>query len=208
MIPVGILAAAALRSGSGGGGAPSIWAFDPARHDLNIALSDGNMSATGIAGGHRRAFGTHPKPRAGKWIVEFHLDAIAVGGDIAFGLTGAAASVTESTYPATQGQTAFWSRLSGSLARLYNGNGSASYSALPSVPGNVAVAGDVVGIAVDFDASTMEAYKNGVLLGEVNVVLANQQYVPYVAMWGSASNPTIVSVRRDPQHPVQGYAAW
>lgn len=204
MIPLGVLAAAYPRAVAPASG----WTFNPALTAANIALSNGNKTASSTGTPHLRSFGTAPRPQSGKWYIEIQVDSVTSGsGDIAFGVTRLAESYSRSTYPAEHGQAAYWSRLSGALARLYFG---ATYTALPSVAANVAKTGDIITFALDFDASQYQVFLNGVLLNATPkaTAFAAGDCVPYVALWGGAANPTQVTIMDAPQHPPSGFLPW
>lgn len=206
MIPLGVLAAAYPRAVAPASG----WTFDPDAKNPNVVLSNGNRTAsTTSGGGHRQALGGSPKARAGKWYIELVVDSAVSGfGDLSFGVSVAGVNFLRTDYPSDVGQAAYWSRQAGNLARLYDRT---TYTTLASIPANVAKSGDIITLAVNFDAGiAYQAYLNGTLLNATPKTspLPVGDFVPFVTLWGGASKPTTVTIPETPQHPPAGFLPW
>lgn len=194
------------------GGAPaaasSFIAFDPLKTNVNVALSSANLRASTNAQPHCKAFCTSPK-NTGKW--QFEMTVVQSGGDVSIGITSSYASFQDTDYPyptGSGGGGTFWSRVSGSYSRIYNGG---TYSS-PS-PLAIAKDGDIVTICVDFDSKTMLVKLNNVAVGTglysiSSIDPLSFMYTPFAGLWGSYSRACIVDINAILQYPEDGYAQW
>jgi hypothetical protein len=120
--------------------------WDPADKGLNIALSNGNKTAshsTNTSNGVRSTIGKS----SGKWYWEIFI--AANPGDIYCGIATSSASLNSKL-----GGDAFgWAYQQN--AAVFHSNSSTPY-------GSIYTTGDTIGIALNMDAGTLIFYKNGV----------------------------------------------
>ena len=113
-------------------------------------FSNGNLDITST--GESKALASFT-PSSGKWYLEVTLGSIVVNSWI--GLYGTASSSSAACVYGINGY-GFYSTGFGSITNTVSGSGST---------------GDVIGVALDIDAKTLEYYKNGVSLGTVSNIV-------------------------------------
>lgn len=140
-----------------------------------------------------------PSRSAGKYYFQVLVDAIAAPQIASIGVALAAASVTVSPG-------------SGASAWVYRSNGTKLNGGVSAAYGATFVAGDTIGVGVDFTTGEVTFYKNGAPQGVAYTLAAGSTLFP-IAGAGSA-DPAIAAVKGEwmaepPAYAVpSGYKAW
>lgn len=180
--------------------------FDSARKHANVTLSNSDLTAsTESTAGMYSAKATGPKS-SGKWQFEITVNARPTAGHVAVGVMNQAETI-DIVSPAITNGINFYSNGT-TTNRLYDGT---TYTALAA--GNNITTGNVITVAIDFDAKTVSVYRNGSLMGSDAAIASldltgGKVYVPFVDLWGGAGTPCTVTINTTIQYPVVGYTDW
>jgi len=142
-----------------------IW--NPLRKGNLITLSDGNLQAASTSGSKDGVFGTIGVS-SGKYYWEVELTATDGNTNAAIGV--ALGTLSPDAATPTSAGAYFYSS--------YNGN--KWLSSADSSYGDSYTTGDVVGVALDLDNTTLTFYKNGTSQGNATTSLPSGTYMPYV----------------------------
>ena len=134
-------------------------------------LSDGNLKFVTAGSNGNSAMSATIAVSSGKWFWE--ITPTSIGSGVSIGIAYASEQTTDYPgYPATS-----WS---------YRSNGTKMNNASSSSYGVSYTTDDVIGVALDLDAGTLEFYKNGVAQGTAFTSLSGE-FVPKIGDLGSAS---------------------
>ncbi|RJE90661.1 hypothetical protein D3P07_00690 [Paenibacillus sp. 1011MAR3C5] len=154
--------------------------WNPNKKGANVTLSNGNITAT--ISGREGVFAT-----SGKTTGKYYFEVIHDSGPriLSIGIANEIAP-TNATWVFQQSGVYY-----GNEGRLYGFTGS-STSGTPY--GSTFTVGDVIGVAFDVDAKTIEYFKNGVSQGQITHLLTGSQFYAFISR-GSTSG-TITATGR------------
>jgi hypothetical protein len=155
-------------------------------------LSDGNLKFVTAGSNGNSAMSATIAVSSGKWFWE--ITPTSIGSGVAIGIAYASEQTTDYPgYPATS-----WS---------YRSSGTKINNASSSSYGVSYTTGDVIGVALNLDAGTLEFYKNGVAQGTAFTSLSGE-FVPKIGDLGSASTMVANFGQMRFKYPIpSGYAA-
>lgn len=180
-----------------GGGAPKTYAtWNPADKGTNIVLSNGDMTAEkyGVYTWTEAAVRNTIVKNSGVHTAEFYIVAAITGYSLMLGVATPTTSLTN----IYTGEIIAWY----SANNKYVWNVSSSYATSPAV-------GDYVGIKADFDAGTIQFYKNGV----AQPVITDERIAsnPYHLLFGSyypGAKVTLNTGATPFQYPILPIDGW
>lgn len=187
-----------IDGGGGGGGAAVTW--NPADKAPEVTLSNGNLTANGGTTGAYNSVRATSGKSSGKHYFEVRLDTTSASNFNMIGIVPGVESMTIGFHLSSFG-FGYYEQ----TGQKWNNNIGATYGASYT-------AGDVIGVAFDASAGTLEFFKNGTSQGVAFTSIPAQTYYPVVSLFASDTSPPVVTGRFKAADftytPPTGYAAW
>ena len=172
-----------FNSDSNGGNFPT---YNPLlKQPTGVALSEGNLKAS-LTSDDCGIMSNWQVPLTGKWYWEIYIEAIATDHGIYFGVMPSNTDLTINQESNNLGLV------------YYSINGNSILKGTRSSYGDTWTTGDIISIAVDRDADTLQFYKNGSGQGTIDISSLDEKFFYYIGYTGGSGACTgIVNFGQD-----------